>query len=69
MKFHLKALFLGMSLFSLMLSSCGGDSPEDKKPGGDEDPTEEKFYTVTWQNYNGIVIETDEHVKAGTMPS
>src|SRR5574344_905698 len=26
-------------------------------------------YTITWENYDGVVLETDENVKYGSIPS
>ena len=40
-------------------SSSGGDTPT---------PSEDKYYSITWKNYNGTVLETDKNVKEGTMP-
>ena len=36
--------------------------------GGNEQP-EPKYYTITWQNYDGSVLETDSDVKEGLMPT
>ena len=30
---------------------------------------EEKLYTITWKNYDGTVLEVDEGVKEGTVPT
>lgn len=45
-------------------------SSED--PVSSEDPSsseEDKYYTITWENYNGAILEVDENVKAGTIPT
>ena len=46
----------------ILVTSCssgGGDTPT---------PSEDKYYSITWKNYNGTVLETDKNVKEGTMP-
>ncbi|NMA05073.1 MAG: leucine-rich repeat domain-containing protein [Acholeplasmataceae bacterium] len=50
-------LFLGILLIVIFLTSCGGK--EDKI----------KTYKVTWKNYDDTVLEVDENVPLGTMPS
>ena len=49
-------LLLCMCIFTL--TACGGNEP----------PTP-KYYTITWQNYDGSVLETDNDVKEGLMPT
>ena len=36
--------------------------------GGNEPPAP-KYYTITWQNYEGSILETDSEVKEGLMPT
>jgi len=43
-----------ISIFLLVLSSC---------------TTKETTYTITWQNYDGSILEVDTNVKKGSMPS
>ena len=50
-------LFLGLILAIIVLTSCGGK--EDKT----------KTYKVTWKNHDGTVLEVDENVLEGIMPT
>ena len=45
-----------LAAFSLLLSGCNVFKKEPK-------------YTVTWKNYDGTVLEVDEELAAGTMPT
>ena len=57
---RLKKTFVSLTLLSLTLVGCGGDS---------NPAPEEKTYTITWKNYNGTVLETDRNVKENTLPT
>lgn len=52
------SVFLGLFLTIIFLTSCGG---------GGKDKT--NTYKVTWKNHDGTVLEVDENVLEGTMPS
>lgn len=41
-----------------MITITGGETPDD-----------EQKYTVTWKNFDGTVLETDENVAAGATPT
>ncbi|MCR5348098.1 MAG: DUF6273 domain-containing protein [Bacilli bacterium] len=49
-------------------SSSSVASSETSSSTGNGSQTE-KTYTITWTNYDGKVLEKDENVKAGTMPT
>ena len=49
---------LTLCMFMFTLTACDGNEP----------PTP-KYYTITWQNYDGSVLETDNDVKEGLMPT
>ena len=53
-----KSLLILISTLVLGIPACG---PKDTTP-------KENTYTVTWLNYNGTVLETDNEVKEGSMP-
>lgn len=64
--------FTGLALSTLLLVGCNtnGSSKSDSS-GGNSDGSNsqvENYYTVTWKNYDGAVLETDTNVKEGTMP-
>ena len=51
------ALLCGVSF----LSGCGSKEKEEAHT--------EETYTVTWKNYDGVVLETDEKVNKGATPT
>ena len=54
------ALLMFVALSSLIVVGCNGAN----------EPQEEKdAYTITWKNYDNNVLEVDEEVPVGTMPS
>ena len=58
-----KILSILITIFALCtcmftLTACGGDEPPAPK-----------YYTITWQNFDGSVLETDNDVKEGLMPT
>ena len=79
-----KSLFAIVSACLLTLSACGASlnsasnvndgsivnvqSSESGEPGDNSRTQEEKAYTITWQNFDGGILEIDENVKEGTMP-
>ena len=48
--------FIALAAFSLLLSGCNLFKKEPK-------------YTVTWKNFDGSVLEVDEDLSAGTVPT
>ena len=56
----LSILITVLSLCTCMftLTACGGDEP----------PTP-KYYTITWQNYDGSILEADSDIEEGSMPT
>lgn len=66
--------FASLTLFTLLLAGCnsGGSSKESSSSRGDEGsnpPMTEDTYTITWKNWNGTTLETDNNVKKGTTPT
>jgi hypothetical protein len=55
--------FLVMVMCIFMLIGCDLDSIDDQTNGGDGP------FTITWKNYDGTVLEVDENVEKGMMPS
>lgn len=58
-----KIVFLVSSLFAMSLVSC---QQETTKPSNEE---EQSTYTITWVDENGDIIEVDNDVKYGEIPS
>lgn len=59
-----KIVFLVSSLFAMSLVSC---SSETSKPNIDD--KKEETFTITWVDDNGNVLEVDNDVKYGELPS
>lgn len=59
-----KSLLIKLSTLALSVCSflCIGTACKEDEP-------QTTYHTVTWQNYDGNVLETDENVKSGTMPT
>lgn len=56
-------LISSLTLFTFLLPSC-------KSNGGKENPPViEDLFTITWKNYDGTVLETDNNVKKGVIPT
>lgn len=78
MKKILKYSFLIISSFLLLflIASCGNSATSnsnktstDSENNNQVEPDDESnYYTVTWKNPDGEVLEIDENVKEGTMP-
>lgn len=64
MKRFSRFFLFSIMLFSVALSSC---SLIEKTPS-DDDKTNSKF-TITWVNYDGTILEVDEDVAYGTLPT
>lgn len=56
-------LLSSLTLFTFLLPSC--------KSNGDKEtpPVIEDLFTITWKNYDGTVLETDNNVKKGVIPT
>ena len=63
MKRFSRFFLFSIMLFSVTLSSC---SLIEKNPS--DDKTDSKF-TITWVNYDGTILEVDEDVAYGTLPT
>ncbi len=64
--------FAGLSLFTLLLAGCnsgGKGGSSSGSGGGNNPPVTEDSYTITWNNWNGTTLETDNNVKNGTTPT
>ena len=59
-----KSLLIKLSTLTLSVCSllCIGTACKEDEP-------KTTYHTVTWKNYDGDVLETDENVKSGTMPT
>ena len=56
-----RLLTLGLLVGGLILASCGGNNSQTQE--------KEKSFTVIWKNYDGTVLEVDNDVKEGTLPT
>lgn len=75
----IKRLFVGLSVLVLALTGCSrstknsevssATSSESSQDVSSSSSATENYYTITWKNYNGQVLETDTKVKENTMPS
>lgn len=59
----MKKIFVGLSLFALLLAGCNNSG------GGSNPPIEKDSFTVTWKNFDGATLEVDENVPSGAIPS
>ena len=59
----MKKLFITLSVFAFTITACG--QGKKKEPT----PTLLTYYTVTWENDDGSVLEVDESVLEGSVPS
>ena len=65
----LKTLLIGITILTLSLCGCGGTNNSGQQPDPIEPPIEEKYYTITWKNYDGSVLEIDKDVKENIIPT
>lgn len=67
-----KILIFGLTLIGLLLSACSGNgvaSSASSAPNDDSSINAENTYTITWKNYDGSILEIDEKVKEGVVPT
>ena len=57
-------LFAVISAFSIMIVGCNTNSPS-----GSDITSKPKTYTITWKNYDGSILETDDDVLENTVPT
>ena len=76
---YLKAIFVALML-SISLSACNllpqkmdnnsnNNNDQQNQPSEEEPSTEEEYFTVTWNNWDGSILEKDRNVPKGTKPS
>ena len=53
---------------TLFISSCG-DTSGGSTPTPTPPEPEKTYYKIEWKNYNGVLLETDEKVEEGTIPT
>ena len=56
---------LGLLIGGLILASCGSTNSEIHS----QSEAQNKGFTVTWKNYDGAVLEVDEDVEEGSIPT
>ena len=49
--------------------SSSESSSEESSSELSESSSEEKYFTITWKNYNGNILEIDEKVREGETPT
>ena len=57
-------LYAVITTFSLMIVSCNTNSLS-----GSDISSKPKTYTITWKNYDGSILETDDDVLENTVPT
>ena len=53
----------------MMLSGCSDKIGTPSIEGDTNSQQQDNYYTITWKNYDGTVLEIDKNVKENTMPS
>lgn len=66
MKKFILCFFVLVSLF--FMASCKDKKPEEE-PKQEEQPVQVEKFTVMWMNYDGEILQQDNDVVKGTMPS
>ena len=56
---------LGLLIGGLILASCGSTNSKIHS----QSEAQNKGFTVTWKNYDGAVLEVDEDVEEGSIPT
>ena len=66
MKKFILCFFVLVSLF--FMASCK-DKKQEEEPKQEEQPVQVEKFTVMWMNYDGEILQQDNDVVKGTMPS
>ena len=66
-KIKIKNLFVALLFSTLLLSACENNTSGGTSSGGGTSEVD-RYYTVTWKNYDGSVLYVDSSVKEGTKP-